>query len=86
MELFSIENGQRKIRVNKINKDLDKYKNDPRVLKKVAEDQKWLQENGGIEEIIEALRRYQHYDTTTVESAVASEPQPQYGAPKKTEE
>ena len=86
MELFSIVNGQRKMRVNKINKDLDKYKNDPRVLKKVAEDQKWLQENGGIEEIIEALRRLEAYDTTTVELTVAHEPQPEYGAPKETEE
>ena len=85
MELFSVENGQRKLRVNKINKDLDKYKNDPRFLKKLEEDIKSIEENGGFEAIFEALRRYDVYDTPTVETSVAQEPQAEYSAPKKTE-
>ena len=71
---------------NKINDDLNKYKKDPRFLKKLEEDNKWLQENGGVEEIYEALRQLEHYDTPTLELAVACEPQAEYGAPKKTEE
>ena len=86
MELFSIENGQKKLRVNKINKDLDKYKNDPRFLKKLEEDIKSIEENGGFEAIFEALRRYDLYDTPTVELAVAQEPQAAYSALKEAKE
>ena len=69
-----------------IDESLKKYENDPRVLKKLAEDEKWIDENGGYEAIFEALRRYGVYETPTVELAVAHEPQAAYGAPKKTEE
>ena len=69
-----------------IDESLKKYGNDPRVLKKLAEDNKWIEENGGYEAIFEALRRYGLYDTPTVELAVAQEPQAEYSARKKTEE
>ena len=84
MEL--LRENKRKKMPNKINDDLNKYKKDPRFLKKLEEDNKWLQENGGAEAIFEALRRYDLYDTPTVEASVAHEPQAEYGAPKKTEE
>ena len=85
MELL-MKNGQKKLPINKINDDLKKYQNDPCVLKKLAEVEKSIEENGGYEAIFEALRRYDLYDTPTVELSVAHEPEAEYGAPKKTEE
>lgn len=85
MELFSIVNGQKKRRIKKINDDLNKYKNDPRVLKKRAEDIKSIEENGGFEAIFDALRKFGYYDTVAP-LATANEPPTAYGKPKETEE
>ena len=69
-----------------IDESLKKYENDPRVLKKLEEDNKWIEENGGYEAIFEALRRYGVYETPTLEASVAHEPQAAYGALKEAKE
>ena len=84
MEL--LKEDKRKRKPNKINDDLNKYKKDPYFLKKLEEDIKSIEENGGFEAIFEALRRYDEYDTPTVELAVAQEPQAAYGVPKEVNE
>lgn len=81
----------------KIDESLKKYGNDPRVLKKLEDNIKWIEEHGGFEAIFEALERAGYkgdnelpsnqesrYDTALA-LAEAHEPSMEYGQQKKAE-
>ena len=82
-----INGWQKKLPVNKINKDLEKYKNDKRFMKKRDEMNELIARIGLPAELYEN-QPVTYADTllTVEQSAVAAEPQAKYGAAKEAEE
>ena len=82
-----INGWQKKLPVNKINKDLEKYRHDERFMKKRDEMNELIARIGLPADLYEN-QPVNYADTLLAaeQSAVAAEPQAKYGATKETEE
>ena len=82
-----INGWQKKLPINKINKDLEKYKNDKRFMKKRDEMNVLIARIGLPTELYENQPvTYADILLAAEELTVAAEPQAKYGAIKKAEE